>query len=83
MKLSKLLLIGLTSLFLGACGTLSGPNPTYPLAHLLKACPGPSWPATGTNGDLARLLQDYQLALDLCNADKEALGKWAEGIAKE
>ena len=79
MKLSRLILIGLTSLSLTACGALSGGDPTYPLAYLMKDCPGPSWPVSGTNGDLTRMLQGYQLALDLCNSDKAALREWAEG----
>ncbi len=67
-------------LSLTACGALSSPSPGLPLDHLLKSCPGPSWPAAGTNGDLARLLQEYQLALDLCDADKEALRLWLDSI---
>lgn len=78
MKPSRLLLIGLTSLFLTACGGLYAPNPNLPPAHLLKSCPGPIWQASGTNADLARLLQEYQMALDLCDGDKEALRDWAE-----
>ena len=78
---SRLILIGLTSLFLTACGTLSGLNSTLPPNHLLESCPEPSWPVSGgTNADLARLLSEYQLSLDLCNADKAGLRAWAEGL---
>lgn len=73
-----MLLSGLMCLSLTACGALSSGDPTYPLAHLMNDCPGPAWQASGTNADLARMLQSYQLALDLCNADKEALRSWAE-----
>lgn len=77
----RLILTGLLSLSLTACGTPSGLSSTLPPSHLLESCPEPSWPVSGgTNGDLARLLREYQLALDLCNADKAGLRAWAEGL---
>ena len=78
---SKLLLIGLLSLFLPACATLSPPEKlvfALPPASLLADCPAP--PADlRTNADLARYAAELQTALATCNGDKAALRAWAEG----
>lgn len=77
--LSKTILIGLTSLFLTACGVLSAPAPTtqtiklYPPVEWLADCPVPPKPSNPTNGELAKWLNEHEAALASCNTDKALL----------
>lgn len=79
----KILLVGLLSLFLLGCGTLSAPTPVVqtvkllPPAEWLQDCPFPPRPAQQTNEALARWLNEYDAALDHCNTDKFLLREWA------
>lgn len=75
--LSKLSLLGLTSLFLTACGVISAPPPQVvrlaPPTELVQECPIPPRPANPTNAELARWLNAYHQALEACNEDKRLL----------
>ena len=79
--LSKLMLIGLTSLSLLGCSTQSRIVKEYVYVHddlpatLLADCPGYDGPIVD-NGDLARAYQAERQGLAACNADKEALREW-------
>lgn len=81
MKLSKAIALGLISLSLTACGTLSAPKQPEPIKllpprSLLNECPVPSRPLDKTNAALAGWLNAYDAALLACNADKATLREW-------
>lgn len=72
---SKIILAGLLSLSLTACGTLSEPRsepPPPPSPLLLADCPVPS-PDGRDNAALARLALALKQSLLACNDDKAAL----------
>lgn len=74
----KLLLAGLLSLSLTACGMLSPapePAPRRIPAELLLDC-AIALPDGRSSAALARLAQAHRLSLEACNADKAALRKW-------
>ena len=79
-KLLLLVLIGLGSLSLTACSTVSVIK-EYVYIHdrvpadLLRDCVGYDGPLVN-NGDLARAYLGEKQALAACNADKEALREW-------
>lgn len=50
-----------------------------PPADLVQDCPVPDGPVD-TNGALARLVLALKQALAECNADKQALREWAQGV---
>ena len=86
-KLLPVVLIGLGSLFLTACGTQSVIK-EYVYVHddlpttLLAACPGYDGPLD-TNGDLANAYLAERQGRIACNSDKEALREWdAKRMAK-
>lgn len=81
-------MMGLWPLFFGASLSACGSKPEIverlvqlpPAAvpeHLLAPCPKPAAadPATATQRDAADLLNDYDEALDTCNADKTAIAE--------
>lgn len=79
-KLLLLVLTGLVSLSLTACGTPSVIKEYVYVydrvpAELLRACPGYAG-AVVTNGDLAQAFLAERQALAACNSDKEALREW-------
>lgn len=80
MMLSKLTAIGLTSLSLTACGVTSVPQVirVQPPMELLLECPTPPRPASATNAELARWLNEYEQALAACNEDKRLLREYYE-----
>ena len=79
-KLLPVVLIGLGSLSLTACGTPSVIK-EYVYVHddlpttLLADCPGYDGPLV-TNGDLARAYVTERQGRVACTADKEALREW-------
>lgn len=79
-KLSRLILTGLLALCLATL--LAGCGSTLPIAppsELLQDCPITDYPVR-TNSDLARLARDRADDTARCNADKEALRAWSQGL---
>ena len=79
-KLSVIILTGLTALSLTACGTpSSGPQIVREVeyvgvpTHLLNDCVGVDLAGLSTNGDMARALLEQDKALQDCTADKRAI----------
>jgi hypothetical protein len=51
-----------------------------PPAELLQDCPSPEY-SVRSNGDLAKAILAERNALALCNNDKGALRRWADGLS--
>lgn len=75
-RLTGPLLLSLTLLGAG-CASTSTVKQVPPPA-LTQDCPTPPPRPLQTNMDLLWVIQDFRLALDLCNADKAALRAWSE-----
>lgn len=72
------LMLGLVSLLLVSCASVApAPQRVLPPLELLQPCTEPPILAR-SNGELVQTLRNYIDALRGCNADKEALRRWAE-----